>query len=189
MQGAGKSILPSWSSKKVAQPGKTSVELGCMEVESESDFLTIIQSVTPTKLLSWAVWSEIHHGMEVAHLRISSNRCRKYKYVMSTDVVCICSPPFLQPILKTSFWGKQFPLTNWLKRKEIWPDSQMGQHKMLALKGNELLPHGLEGVMDSSKSKSFWGRANHPSCIVGEEKIQTDFWQNGLTDSPVVWKE
>lgn len=171
MQGAEKYILPTRRSKKVTQPGKTSMELGCMEVELESDSLTITQSVTPTKLLSWAGWSEIHHGMEVARLRISSNRSRRYKYVMWTDVVCICYPSFPQPILKTSFWGKQFPLTNWLKRKEIWPDSQMCQHKMLALKGNELLPHGLKGVMDSSKSKSFWDRVNHPSCRVWEEKI------------------
>ena len=58
---------------------------------------------------------------------------------------------FPQPILTTPLSPEKFPMTIWLQRKGTWPDSQMYQYKILALMWNEVLPHCLEGMMDTSK--------------------------------------
>lgn len=59
---------------------------------------------------------------------------------------------YLQPngdgrwfLRQTDRRGKEFDLI----------DSQMCQYKILVLTGNELLLHGLEGIIDNSKRQSF----------------------------------
>lgn len=122
-----------------------------------------------------AGWSEIHlewklYIWEQAQTDRGSTNVLYEQIVSAFDILSL----FSQPIFITSLWSEKVLMTNWQKRKVIWSDSQMCQYKLLALTGNELLPDGLEGMIDSSKRKSFWSRANHSSCIEGEVARRKD---------------